>query len=83
MTWQQYLTPDFRCAANFYLKGGLTTPLGDPSLPGQLPTVQTTQANNVTHDLVATELDKLVQMHATGILDADEFRAAKRRLLQL
>ena len=54
------------CAAKFYLQG---VSYGAPMGP------------RATTSL-ASELEKLAQMHSAGVLDADEFRSAKRQLLQ-
>ena len=75
--------PDFphcgRCTAAFILQNGKQRPGGDVA-PGADRHI------DVAPDAVsstAASLNNLVQMHRDGHLDAEEFRAAKRRMLHM
>ena len=75
--------PDFphcgRCTAAFILENGKQRPGGDVA-PGAGRHIV------VAPDAVASTaagLNNLVQMHRDGHLDAEEFRAAKRRMLHM
>ena len=73
-----------RCGAEFFLTGAAPSSpdavhVGGPALPLQgVPHVPPHGPGSL-----ATELEKLAQMHSTGLLDASEFKAAKHRLLHV
>ena len=78
------------CAAKFYLSEGafgVNAPRGPPGLgqvrplPVALGRAPDFGSGQVQLDVVA-ELESLARLHGQGVLDAEEFRMAKRRLIQ-
>ena len=70
-----------RCAAQFYLsRGRFGSEAGvAPAPPG--PSAGNGMPAPIPQNMVA-ELEKLGQLHTNGVLDLEEFRAAKRHLLR-
>ena len=78
------------CAAKFYFSEGAfgTNVFQNPSGSGQFrpPPIALERASGSgpgqIQFAIASELEKLVCLHRQGVLDAEEFRSAKRRLIQ-
>ena len=69
-----------RCAAAFYLSGASAAyATGDRSPSAAAGAAGPVSAGPIGS--VASEVSMLAQLHASGALDADEFKAAKRQLL--
>ena len=65
-----------RCAAKWYIEGAAGS--GVAATPAPLPLL----VGGVAPASLADDLERLGALHSAGSLDADEFRAAKRQLLQ-
>ena len=61
-----------RCAAKFYLEGEVASAPVRPMPDGTAASASSS---------LASELQKLADLYGAGVLDADEFKAAKRQLL--
>jgi hypothetical protein len=78
------------CAAKFYLSEGTfgTNVFQSPSRSGQFrpPPIALERASGSgpgqVQFAIASELEKLACLHRQGVLDTEEFRSAKRRLIQ-
>ena len=66
-----------RCAAKWYIEGAAGSSAAEAA--GPLPLL----VGGVAPVSLADDLERLGALHSAGSLDADEFKAAKRQLLQL